>query len=150
MKTKNLLILLFLFFSLAQLNAQTFEEFKKQRESELESFKQKQQEFIDRMQNEFDEYVKQKDQEFTDYLKTHWDEYSVFKGIDPPERPKPPVLPEYKAEPEREESWIKIPVIEPTINIKKEVAKQIEIPLIQKTDEERRCMPILSIVPQSC
>ena len=136
MKTKNLLILLFIFFSLAQLSAQTFEEFKKQRESELESFKQKQQEFIDRMQNEFDEYVKQKDQEFTDYLKTHWDEYSVFKGIDPPESPKPPVLPEYKAEPEREESQIKIPVIEPTLNVKKEVAKQIKIPLIQKTDEE--------------
>ncbi len=68
----------------------------------MAAMKQKQQEFIKRMQNEFNEYVKQRDQEFADYLKKQWEQINLMKGIAPPERPKPVVTPEYQPEPARE------------------------------------------------
>jgi len=70
MNTKIKLTILTIILGFSQLSAQTFEEFKKQRETEMDALKQKQTEFISEMQNEFDEYVKQKDQEFADYLKS--------------------------------------------------------------------------------
>jgi len=135
MNTKITLVILTLILGFSQLSAQTFEEFKKQRESEMEAMKQKQEEFISEMQNEFDEYVKQKDQEFADYLKSKWEQYSTFKGIEPPERPKPPVIPEFEPEPDRIEPWNMIPVTVPSVNVQKEVALEIRKPLIQKADE---------------
>ncbi len=133
---KKLLILISAIFVCTMIKSQTFEEFKKQRADEMAAMKQKQQEFIDRMQNEFNEYVKQRDQEFADYLKKQWEQFNVMKGIPPPERPKPVVTPEYKPEPPREGKWAKMPVIKPSVNVKKEMQKEIRIPVVQKTDEE--------------
>lgn len=133
---KKLLILLSAIFVCTMIKSQTFEEFKKQRADEMAAMKQKQQEFIDRMQNEFNEYVKQRDQEFADYLKKQWEQFNVMKGIPPPERPKPVVTPEYKPEPPGEGKWAKMPVIKPSVNVKKEIQKEIKTPVVQKTDEE--------------
>ncbi len=136
MKLQKLLLLFIALICAIQVSSQTFEEYKKQKESEMEAFEKKQQEFINRMQNQFDEYVVQKDQEFADYLKTHWEQFEVFKGVNLPENPKPPVIEPYQPEPDREEQVNRIPVIEPKINIKKKIAKEIEIPLIQKSEEK--------------
>ena len=136
MKTKKLLLILIALLSATLIYSQTFEEYKKQKESELEVFEKRQQEFIDRMQNEFDEYVKQKDQEFAEYLKTHWEQFEVFKGVDPPERPKPPVIEPYEPEPDREGQFNRTPIIKPKINLKKEITSEIKTPLIQKSEEE--------------
>ena len=136
MKTKILLILIPILYFGSGLFSQTFEEFKKQQQAGLDAMKKQQEEFIQKMQGEFDEYVIQKDKEFADYLKTQWEEFEAKKGVDPPERPKPPVMPSYETAPDREESWEKIVAIEPKINIKKEKAKQIIVPQIQKSDKE--------------
>ena len=136
MKFHKLLILCIVLISTTQVSSQTFEDYKKQKESELEAFKQRQQEFISRMQNEFDEYVIQKDQEFADYLKKQWEQFEVFKGVDVPEKPKPPVIEPYIPKADREEQFGRIPVIKPKINVKKEVANEIKTPLIQKSEEK--------------
>lgn len=136
MKKKMLLILMTSLLAFGQLGGQTFEEYKKQKASEMEAFRQKQKEFMDRMQKEFDDYVKQKDQEYAAYLKKQWDQMNVMKGTPPPEKPKPPVLPEYTPEPAREGQWTRMPAIKPTINIKKEAERQVKTPMIQKSDEE--------------
>ena len=133
---KKLLILLSAMLIGGIIKAQTFEEFKKQRADEMAAMKQKQQEFINRMQNEFDEYVKQRDQEFAEYLKKQWEQFSVMKGEPLPVSPKPPVTPEYKPEPSREGQWTKMPVIKPSLNINKEMQKEVKMPIVQKTDEE--------------
>jgi len=136
MNTKTLLIIFAALVLTVHLNAQTFEEYKKQKASEMEAFKQKQKEFMDRMQKEFDDYVKQKDQEYAAYLKKQWEQMNIMKGIEPPVKPKPPVAPEYKPETVREGQWTKMPALKPTMNVKKETAKQIKIPMVQKSEEE--------------
>lgn len=133
---KKILILLLAIIGASFLRAQTFEEFKKQRESEMAAMKQKQQEFIDRMQNEFNEYVKQRDQEFADYLKKQWEQFDVMKGIPPPEMPKPTVTPEYKEETAREGQWMKMTAIKPATNIAQEIKKEVKVPMVQKSEEE--------------
>jgi hypothetical protein len=132
---KKILFLLSALIVSIAIQAQTFEEFKKQRADEMAAMKQKQEEFINRMQNEFNDYVKQRDQEFADYLKKQWEQFNVMKGIAPPEKPKPAETPEYKPEPAREGQWLKMPVIKPPVNVKKEMQKEVKVPLIQKADE---------------
>jgi hypothetical protein len=136
MNSRILLVIIISTVISVQLKAQTFEEYKKQKASEMAAFKQKQQEFMDRMQKEFDDYVKQKDQEYAAYLKKQWEQMNVMKGIVPPEKPKPPVLPEYKTDSAREGQWVRMPAIKPSINIKKEAELQIKTPMIQKSEEE--------------
>ncbi len=133
---KKLFILLSAIIIGGIIQAQTFEEFKKQRADEMAAMKQKQQEFINRMQNEFDEYVKQRDQEFAEYLKKQWEQIRIMKGEPLPLTPKPPATPEYKQEPSREGQWTKMPVIKPSLNIKKEMQKEVKTPVVLKTDEE--------------
>jgi hypothetical protein len=135
MKAKIYILQILIIFPFLGLFSQTFEEFKKQRENELQNFKQKQQEFIDRMQNEFNEYVEQRDKEFTDYLKNYWEQFDVFRGVEPPEKPKPPVIPEYEPKPDREESWNKVAAIKSTLTPEKKVPEEIAIPLIKKSEE---------------
>ena len=134
-KTIYFLLVPFLFLSV-NLNSQTFEEYKKQQKAGMDAMKKQQEEFIQKMQNQFNEYVKQKDQEFSDYLKGQWENYENLKGIDPPERPKPPDMPTYQEQAERAESWNKIEVIKPVLAVEDEKVKQIIVPQFKKSDEE--------------
>ncbi len=134
MKYNYFIILFLLLTAPSLLTAQTFEEYKKQRESNLDAFKQQQQEFIERMQSDFDEYVIQRDKEFAEYLKTQWEEFNLFAGIDPPELPKPTEMPAY-IEIEKEE-WGKVEIIQPTLKVDEEKHDKIIVPQILKTDEE--------------
>jgi len=135
MKYKNILCLFILLSVPIVFNAQTFEEFKKQKESGLEAFKQKQQEFINRMQSEFDEFVVQRDKEFADYLDNQWSQYQLFAGQNPPERPKPDEMPVYDKR-EFEESWNKIDIIQPKLKIDEQKHDMIVVPQLLKMDEE--------------
>lgn len=83
-----LMFLLFPFF----LNAQDFEQIKKQMQEEFDRYS------IDR-QNGFDDYISKIDQNFSDYLKNAWREYNLFVGIKPDSTPKPNVTPDFKDEP---------------------------------------------------
>lgn len=136
MKAKVYLVIVFAIAYFAQLSGQTFEEYKQQRKSEMDAMKQKQQEFMNERQNEFDEYVKQKDAEFAAFLNKHWEEYNILKGVAPPAIPKPPDIPDFTAEPEREEGWEKIPVLQPTLEMPSAKVDEIKVPLILKSDEE--------------
>ncbi|MEZ5195869.1 MAG: hypothetical protein R2764_05590 [Bacteroidales bacterium] len=135
MKTKVYLVIVFAILYFAQLSGQTFEEYKQQRQSEMQAMKQKQQEFMKEMQNEFDEYVEQRDAEFASFLEKRWEEFSVMRGVAPPDLPKPPDIPEYTPDPEREKSWEKVPVIQPTLEAPSDRVEEIRIPLILKSDE---------------
>jgi len=135
MKYKHTFILFFVLAVPLTLFSQTFEEFKKQRESGLDAFKQQQQEFINRMQSEFDEYVVQRDKEFAEYLKNQWEEYNLLAGIDPPEIPKPDDMPAYSKN-VREEDWSKIEIIQPVLKVDEKKHEKIIVPQILKSDEE--------------
>lgn len=128
MKTKGILILLS-FLITTQFYGQTFEEYKKQQESDFAAFKQKQQEFIDQMQNEFDDYVKQRDKEFADYLSTEWSSHKVKKGEAPPSIPKPPDRPIYAPEP-AEEVIPEKEVEKRVVETKPKLVKQLKNPLM--------------------
>ena len=133
MKKKYLLILLLSFLIYPDSRAQTFEDFKKQRESELDAFKKKQEEFIRKMQAEFDQYVEQRDKEFADYLKNQWEQFRVFSGKPVPEKPKPDEIPEFEGD-RQKETWNRI---EP-VNIEEtsvEEQKPVITPRIMKSDE---------------
>jgi hypothetical protein len=131
----SLLPLLLLFF-VQGINAQTFEEYKKQRQSELDAMKQQQQEFIDRMQNQFDEYVKQKDQEFADYLRDQWEQMQLMNGEPVPELPKPPDIPKYDKARKPADVGKPVPMIQPEpIEVEKDKTP-VKVPIILKSDEE--------------
>lgn len=134
MKAKNILIVGLCLLSLPHLG-QTFEEYKKQQEEEFAAFKQKQQEFINQMQNEFDEYVKQRDQEFADFLAERWDSYQVEKGVTPPNIPKPVVEPKFDPEnPFKDEVTTK-QLKNPLLIIEDGKARPVVPPTIKKSVE---------------
>lgn len=91
------LILLLILFNFTGFS-QTFEEYKKQQQKEQEKFRKDYNKKLKELKGEFDEYVKQQDKKFADYLKKQWDEFQVFKGEKPPERPKPVKIPKYEPE----------------------------------------------------
>lgn len=132
---KYFVILIMLVLSTPALISQTFEEYKKQKEQEMDTFKQQQKEFLDRMKTEFDEYVVQRDKEFADYLKTQWQQYELFVGVAPPEMPKPDIIPSYEQKPEREETWNKIDAIVPVIKVDEKKPDEIIVPQLLRTDE---------------
>ncbi len=136
MKTRYLLIFLVFLFNCPVLVSQTFEEYKKQKEQELDAFEQQQKEFINRMKTEFNEYVVQRDKEFADYLKNEWKEFEIFSGIAPPDMPKPEIIPPYEEKPDRVESWNKIDAIVPIIQVDEKKPDKIIVPQLLKTDEE--------------
>lgn len=70
--------------------SQTFDEYKKNKQTE----------FNKKLQ-EFDEYYKQKDNEFQKYLAEKWHEFDVYAGVKVYEEPKPKEIPEYKPQPQR-------------------------------------------------
>jgi len=134
---KKYYIFLFIFaLSNNVLLTQTFEEYKKQKEKEMDAFAQQQKEFLDRMQADFNEYVIQRDKEFADYLKTHWTAYKTDAAIEPPEKPKPEEIPAYQDLPEREKAWNKIEAIVPKINTEDQKPGEVIVPQILKSDEE--------------
>ncbi|MCB0804609.1 MAG: hypothetical protein KDC05_02365 [Bacteroidales bacterium] len=134
MKKRNITFLLILILGILQAQTQSFEEFKKQRESDLDAFRKKQEEFIKKMQDEFDQYVEQRDKEFADYLSKQWKQYEVFAGVPIPESPKPDEIPAYDTEDEDQESWNRIEPIK-TENISTDDQQQMILPRLLKSDE---------------
>ncbi|GAB1414790.1 hypothetical protein MASR2M117_01960 [Paludibacter sp.] len=80
-----------------RVSSQTFEEYKKQQESEMQKFAEKQIEGMAKLQKEYADYVLQRDKEWTDYLQKEWENYQTFAGMKVPERPKPKEKPTYTA-----------------------------------------------------
>ena len=75
--------------------AQTFEEYKKQQQQQMQEFAQNQQEGIEKLRKEYADYVARRDKEWQDYLLKEWESFHVFSGKKAPERPKPATIPAY-------------------------------------------------------
>lgn len=114
--------------------AQTFEEFKKQRQQELQDMEQKQKEFLEKMQKEFDNYVEQRDKEYADYLKKEWEQFNLFKERKPIERPKPDVMPKFEPEQVEREPLGKMPTIDKVLQIQADPAKETILPRVMKSE----------------
>ncbi|MBU2652351.1 MAG: hypothetical protein KKA81_15595 [Bacteroidetes bacterium] len=127
----SLITFLFMFISI---QGQTFEEFKKQRQQELQDMKLKQKEFLEKMQKDFDNYVEQRDKEFADYLKKEWEQFNLFKERKPIERPKPDVMPKFKPEDRADEPVGKMPTINKVLEIKSDPARETLLPRVLKAD----------------
>lgn len=132
MKTKY--VLLFLSVLLINQNyGQTFEEYKKLKESEFSAFKLKQRKFIKQMQNEFDEYVKQQNMEYASYLEEEWKAIELFKGEPVPYLPKPPEKPKYMTDEAAKKSAIIKHIRQPSEFITEEKNTEPLLPMIKKT-----------------
>jgi len=106
-----------LILSATSLNAESFADFKK---SQAESFAQ---------------YKDERDNEFNKYLKQQWKAYSVLKGKDRYEEPKPKVIPptkQTKIKSVGPKVSIKVKKIKPTPVQKKSVVPKKQ-PIVQKT-----------------
>lgn len=95
MKTRHFTLVLLLSVTVNSLIAQTFEEYKKQQQQQMQQFAQKQQEGIEKLRKEYADYVAKRDKEWQDYLTKEWERYEVFTGKKAPERPKPTTIPAY-------------------------------------------------------
>jgi len=82
------------FISVA-LNAQSFEDYKKQEAAKMQKFATDQQEGMAKLQKEYADYVAKRDQEWSDYLKKEWTNYKAFAAKPVPEKPKPKTTPVY-------------------------------------------------------
>jgi hypothetical protein len=76
--------------------SQSLDEFRKERESAFEAFRQAQAEQSLRMQKEYDLWVRQQDEEFRKYLEQRWRDFEKFRSqVHPLDDPKPGTIPEY-------------------------------------------------------
>lgn len=134
MKNKNIpfriTILAMIMFS-AVMQGQTFEEFKKQREKEMQQMKTERQEFLQKMQKSFDTYVEQRNKEFADYLENEWEQFSLFKARKPVFRPKPDEMPEFSLR--KDEEIQKIPSINNILELKTKPGKETLLPRVHGT-----------------
>ena len=95
-KLRLLSIVALLILAAKSLNAQTFEEYKRQEAENFKKFKQEESGYIDKMRKEFQDYITKSDKEYSDFLNKEWRAYKIFKGEEVPEKPKPLSIPEFK------------------------------------------------------
>jgi hypothetical protein len=75
------------------LQAQTFEEYKRQQQEQMQQYEQQQAQQLAALAAQFTEYVKQQDAAYSNYLKQRWEEFQVFRGETLPQEPKPEEAP---------------------------------------------------------
>ncbi len=96
MKTKLLLpvfLCLLAAWLASPLQAQTFEEYKRQQQEQMQQYEQQRAQQLAELAAQFTEYVKQQDAAYSNYLKQRWEEFQVFRGEAPPQEPKPEEMP---------------------------------------------------------
>lgn len=91
-KLRFYLMTLFSFF-FCYASAQTFEEYQKQEQANMNKFATTQKEGLERLQKEYADYVSKRDKEWTEYLRKEWVNFAVFSGKKMSEIPKPKVAP---------------------------------------------------------
>lgn len=136
MKAKTKILITFLVLAaigLGSIQAQTFEEYKKQRQQQLEKYKDEREKQMQQLADEFSKYVEQQDKEYADYLKKRWQEFQVFKGVKPPDEPKPEEAPVFE-EPERPLPLNPIPVVAPPVPVPPLITPKPVIPRVTKPE----------------
>ena len=135
MKTSIVYLSALLMLFSGALFAQTFEEYKRQQQAEMQKFAEKQLEGMAKLQKEYADYVAMRDQEWTDYLKKEWENYQAFAGNKVPERPKPKESPVY-SQTSAETSAIALKTIAPERNTMLSLPPQVE-PIRKPVGDER-------------
>jgi hypothetical protein len=115
------LFLIFLFSA----NAQTFEEYQKKEQANLNKFATENKEGMNRLQKEYGDYVNKRDKEFSDYLRKEWENFAVFSGKKLPQKPKPQVAPTCTIPPKQTAPEVVPPAIKPEV-----VAVTLPIPVV--------------------
>lgn len=92
---KNGLLFLFSFLFVSIGNSQSFEDYQKKHQNQIDLLLQDQNEEIDLLQKNYADFVKKHDQEWGDYLKKEWGKYNVFTGKEIPKKPEPENIPTY-------------------------------------------------------
>lgn len=131
----SITFLLLLVFSIAGLQAQTFEDYKKKRQQELQQFKDDREKQLQQLASEFDKYVEKQDREYADYLKQRWQQFQVFKGVTAPEEPKPEEAPVF-VEPQRPLAPNPIPIKKPVVDLPADFIPEPVLPRITKQEPE--------------
>ncbi len=143
MKTKILypaFLCLLMASTACPLRAQTFEEYKRQQQEQMQQYKQEQAQQLAAMAAQFTEYVNQQDAAYSNYLKQRWEEFQAFRGVAPPQDPKPEEAPVYTPD-QRPEPPRSIPVKVPE-DIKKEPGTpQFIKPRIVKPEPPKSDLP---------
>ncbi len=119
--------------SFSDMQAQTYEEWKKQQEQGLNDYKKKEKENFEKFVKERDEMIKKMDQEFSDYLRQNWENYKLETKPKPIAEPKPVDKPVYTP-PSPEQ--VPEPVVvkaEPELTVK-EIPVAPVLPILQKTE----------------
>jgi hypothetical protein len=135
MKTSIVYLSALLMLFSGALFAQTFEEYKRQQQAEMQKFAEKQLEGMAKLQQEYADYVAKRDQEWTDYLKKEWENYQAFTGNKVPERPKPKESPIY-SQTSAETSTVALKTIAPERNTMLSLPPQVE-PIRKPVGDER-------------
>jgi hypothetical protein len=113
-------------------NGQSYEEWLKQEQANFDKFRLEQKKMLQEMRNDYANYVNQHDKEYSDYLKKEWDNFQVFSGKKPPEKPKPPAIPAFKPVPGTPVS--RIPIITAPLDVPKLIPTLVKLPVIQKPE----------------
>ena len=134
---RNVKRIFFLLIFLATANAiqcQTYKEWLKQEQANFNKFRIEQQKMLEELRNDYANYVKQHDKDYSDFLKKEWENFQVFTGKKPPEKPKPKVIPEFKPFPGAPVS--RIPIIIVPLDIQTKIPVLVKLPVIQKPEPD--------------
>jgi len=93
MKKLRVYFLTIFSFLFCFVSAQTFEEYQKREQANLNKYSNDQKEGLSRLQKEYADYVSKRDKEFTEYLRKEWDNYAVLSGKKVSQKPKPQTIP---------------------------------------------------------
>lgn len=132
---KKIVLLVVLTMGLAGYTCgQTYEEYLRQENEAFRKFREQEKEAMARLEKEYTEYVNQRDREYTAYLKQEWERFRVFAGMQPPEKPKPTTLPQYR--PQDEPAINRLPVMEIRTAVKPALNNLTTLPLIERPYED--------------
>ena len=74
-------LLLVLFLMIGQVaRTQTYEEYLKQHQADFNKFKDEQNQLMEKLRQDYRDWVNQHDKEFSEYLNQEWENYQVFAG----------------------------------------------------------------------
>ncbi len=130
------ILMFFLLTGFLGANAQTLEEYKKQRQQEMQQYKEDRQKQMQRLADEYTDYVNKRDKEFSDYLEQRWKEFQLFQGLEVPADPKPVVVPEFKPS-DRTTPPKGLPTLKPSIEPMKDQVPAPILPRITKKEPEK-------------
>jgi hypothetical protein len=121
MKNRRVYFLLLFSFFFCFASAQTFEDYQKQQQANMNKFANEQKEGLSRLQKEYADYVSKRDREWADYLRKEWANFAVYSGKIIPQKPKPQTLPVYTVP-------VNTPVSKTVTEIIKPATVAVEIP----------------------